>query len=126
MHCRAPLSAVFSVLAAVGSAFAQTGGVVAGESFDAAIPPALPPDWVSSRLRQPPADDFAVSTSSPHSPPQAVLAVNATVGQWLISPPWPRTAPARLEFWVRRSATFGAGVLVEASFDDGATFPLAL
>lgn len=98
------------------------------ETFDAALPPALPAGWRSSTARSSGSSDFTCVTSSPNSPPCAVMATNATIEQWLATPPIDcRTGtPDRLTFAVRRSSTFGARCLVEASLDGGATFSLTI
>jgi hypothetical protein len=98
------------------------------ESFDSIVPPVLPQGWTSSRFRQPPADDFAAVSSAARSQPNAALAVNATIGQWLLSPSWDWAGllPEKLQFWTRRSSTFGARLIVEASLDGGVTFPIRL
>ena len=98
------------------------------ETFDTAVPPALPAGWRSSMVRLPGASDFTSVSSSPNSPPCAVMATNATVEQWLATPPIDCRSgtPGRLTFYVRRSSTFGARCIVEASLDGGATFSLTI
>jgi hypothetical protein len=98
------------------------------ETFDAAVPPLLPAGWRSSMVRSPGSPDFTCVTSSAYSAPHAVMAGNATVEQWLATPLIDcRTAtPGRLSFHVRRSSTFGARCIVEASTDGGGTFLLTV
>ncbi len=94
------------------------------ETFDTTIPPALPPGWRSSTQRTPGVPDFTCVTSSPSSVPNAVLASNATVEQWLDTPLIDCSSgkPDRIRFLVRRSSTFAARCVVEASVDGGTTF----
>lgn len=96
------------------------------ESFDAAVPPALPAGWVSSRERTPGTDDFTTSASSPRSAPNALLSTNATVAQHAATPLLDFTGrfPDSAVFHTRRSATHLARLLLEASTDGGATFML--
>jgi len=56
------------------------------------------------------------------------MATNATVEQWLATPPIDCRSgtPGRLTFYVRRSSTFGARCIVEASLDGGAPFSLTI
>lgn len=115
------------------------GGIVEGtgkagfldlfaESFDAAVPPALPPGWVSSSNRTAGTADLVTTASSPLSPPHAVLGTNATVEQWLTSCSVVADggAPEFVSFALRRSSTFVARCIVEASVDGGITFPFVL
>lgn len=106
----------------------QESGVVMQELFDATVPPALPAGWLSSRRRTSGSNDVVTTSTSPASPPNAVLVTNATLEQWLQSPPvlFPGTVPGRLRFLSRRSSTFGARVVVEASTDGGNSFALPL
>ncbi|HSQ75889.1 MAG TPA: lamin tail domain-containing protein, partial [Bacteroidota bacterium] len=108
--------------------FAQNLPVPYEETFDAAVPPALPAGWRSSTARSSGSSDFTCVTTSPNSPPCAVMATNATIEQWLVTPSIDcRTGtPDRLTFAVRRSSTFGARCLVEASLDGGVTFSLTI
>jgi hypothetical protein len=98
------------------------------ETFDTAIPPALPDGWSSSQNRAPAVHDFTTTTGSPMSAPNAVLSTNATIGQWLASPTFSFGAllPDSLVFYTRRSSTHLAAVVVEASLDGGTTFPLTI
>ena len=113
---------------AVALLLALTHQMVAqlSESFDAVLPPDLPPGWSSTQERT--ASDFVTAASLPASPPNCVLAINATIEQALT------TASVDLQgllvhaltFQTRRSSTFRAGLLVEASTDGGASFPCRL
>jgi hypothetical protein len=98
------------------------------ETFDAGVPPLLPAGWRSSMVRSPGTPDFACVTSSPHSAPHAVMAGNATIEQWLATPAIDcrERTPGRLSFVVRRSSTFAAKCVVEASTDGGKEFLLTV
>ena len=97
------------------------------ERFDFVATPSLPPGWSSTTNRLP-SGDFVTTLSSPRSSPNVVLSSNATVSQTLTSASmnFSGTTPVRLEFYSSRSSSHTAGLLVEASLDNGATFPLAL
>jgi hypothetical protein len=104
---------------------AQERTIVFRESFDSMTPPGLPAGWRASQARSAGMNDFSTTSSSPASAPNAVLATNATIGQWLASPAI-ACGPGeveRLEFLVRRSGTFGAAVAVEVSLDSGRSWP---
>jgi hypothetical protein len=72
--------------------------------------------------------DFVSTASSPASSPYAVICTNAMLEQWLISCPLERRAffPAVLNFSLRRSSTFAARCVIEASTDGGLTFGVTL
>jgi hypothetical protein len=97
------------------------------ESFDTVAPPALPNGWLTSTNRAA-GGDFTTTTSSPRSAPHAALSTNAQVSQFLTSPAFnfANRIPDKLQFYTARSATHIAGLMVEASLDHGATFPLVL
>lgn len=97
------------------------------ERFDSAVVPALPPGWSTSTQRSS-SGDFVSTTSSPRSAPQTLLSTNSTVAQFLISPRFDFTdrTPEKLEFFTARSGTHLAGVLIEASLDDGVSFPITV
>jgi hypothetical protein len=104
---------------------AQEQTVVFRETFDNGTPPGLPAGWHSSQVRSAGNSDFSTTSSSPFSTPNAILATNATIGQWLASPAI-ACGPGgleRLQFAVRRSGTFGAPVAVEISTDSGRSYP---
>jgi hypothetical protein len=94
------------------------------ECFDSVTVPLLPPGWSSSRNRYPNTNDFATTSSLPRSSPNAVLATNATIEQWLSTPPldFSGIAPASLDFEIRRSSSHGSRLLLEASLNDGVWF----
>lgn len=96
------------------------------ENFDAAAPPALPDGWLSSQCRTAGINDFTTTSSSPRSAPNAVLSTNATIAQELQTPPldFRLAEPESLCFHIRRSSSHAARVVVEASTDQGATFPV--
>lgn len=95
------------------------------ENFDAAAVPSLPAGWSSSRNRTPGMDDFTLSTTAPRSSPHCAATTNATVPQSLSSPVFDLAGvtAARLGWSTRRSATFNAAIVCEASIDSGVTFP---
>jgi hypothetical protein len=97
------------------------------ESFDSLIVPALPTGWSRSTARSG-SGDFVTTGSSPHSPPNAVIATNSTISQFLVTPRFDFSgrAPDKIEYWTSRSSTHTSGVLVEASIDDGLTFPIVV
>lgn len=97
------------------------------ERFDTVTTPALPAGWQTSTLRTA-GGDFVSTTSSPRSAPNALLSTNSTVPQYLISPrfDFAGKAPVKLEFFLARSGTHLSGVLIEASLDDGGSFPIVL
>jgi hypothetical protein len=97
------------------------------ESFDSVIVPALPPEWTTSTARLG-SGDFVTTGSSPHSSPNAVIATNSTISQFLVTPRFDFTGrtPDKIEYWTSRSSTHTSGALVEASIDDGLTFPIVV
>ena len=97
------------------------------ERFDSVAVPFLPQGWLSSTNRSP-SGDFVATTSSPRSSPNCVLSTNAQISQTLISPAFDFTGrtPDKLQFYAARSGTQTAGLLVEASTDNDATFPISL
>ncbi len=97
------------------------------ERFDSVAVPSLPQGWLSSTNRAP-SGDFVATTSSPRSSPNCVLSTNAQISQTLISLAFnfAGRTPDKLQFYTARSATHTAGLLVEASTDNGATFPVSL
>jgi hypothetical protein len=108
-------------------AHAQSGQNSLVERFDSTTPPLLPAGWSTSTNRSP-SGDFVATTSSPRSSPNTLLSTNATISQSLTSPSLNFTAltPARLEFYTSRSSSHTAGLLVEASTDNGSTYSLSL
>src|SRR3972149_5987264 len=102
---------------------AQTRTFPYVESFDTVTVPALPPGWSTSTARLA-SGDFATTATSPHSSPNAVIASNSTISQYLVTPRYDFSgrAPDKLEYWTSRSSIHKTGVLVEASIDDGLTF----
>jgi hypothetical protein len=106
---------------------AQVSQYPHAERFDSVAVPALPQGWLSSTNRVP-SGDFVTTTSAPRSSPNCVLSTNAQISQILISPAFSfagRT-PDKLQFFTARSATHTAGLLAEASTDNGKTFPVSL
>jgi hypothetical protein len=119
------LPVVLVLLAAPASAHSQSAVELLHETFDALVPPSLPPGWVSSRNRSPGVDDFTSTSSVPRSSPNALVSTNATMGQEVRTPVLDFTSavPESLRFAVRRSSSHAARVVVEVSTDGGATFP---
>jgi hypothetical protein len=89
--------------------------------------PSLPRGWITSTNRLI-SGDFTSTISSAHSTPNALLSTNATIQQSLISPALDFTGykPERLEFYAARSTSHVSPLIVEASIDDGASFPITL
>jgi len=106
-----------------GFASAQVSPVPFHEGFDSAIVPVLPPGWSTSANRSP-AGDFSVTSSTPFSGANAALSTNATIAQYLVTPPLSFTAfsGAELTFRERRSSTHNSGVVIEASIDGGSSY----
>jgi hypothetical protein len=98
------------------------------ESFDSVTPPVLPEGWRSSQKRTPGTNDWISTGSTAFSPPGAVIVTNATLEQWLASPPVDCSGvnPDRLQMSVRRSGTFLAVVAVEISTDSGKSYPFQI
>ena len=128
----AGVTALTFMLAATTLVSPEASGQIAlfpyREGFDSVTAPSLPQGWSCSCARNPPANDFTVSAAAPASPPQAVLATNATVSQFLETPRFDfrECVPETLSFKLRRSSTFRAPVLLEASADGGITFDRVL
>jgi hypothetical protein len=93
------------------------------ETFDTLAPPALPTGWETSRMRSA-AGDFISTRSTPYSESLAVVSSNATIEQFLISPPldFSSARPESLSFYERRSSSHTAALVLEASTDDGMTY----
>lgn len=91
------------------------------ENFDSATPPVLPAGWESTANRTPGTADMTVSGSAPRSVPNCVSAANATVAQSLTSPEFDFSSvnPDRISWYMRRSSTFSAPVVLEYSTDGG-------
>ena len=97
------------------------------ETFSGANVPTLPVDWLTSTNRTA-GGDFATTKSTPYSDSVAVISTNATIAQELISPIFDFTdrEADSLKFYERRSSSHTSGVLIEASTDGGASFPVAI
>ncbi len=95
------------------------------ESFDTLAVSALPAGWGTSQRKTPGMNDWGTTVSSAYSAPGAVLATNATLEQWLATPPLDcgGVTPDRVRMMIRRSGTFTARVAVEVSVDSGRAFP---
>jgi hypothetical protein len=98
------------------------------QNFDTLAPPALPSGWTSSQNRTPGTNDFTSGTTNPRSGPHSIGITNAAIAQALVSPLFDFTGriPDSLVFYVRRSTTFNARMLVEVSLDSGNTFTTRL
>ena len=133
MTCRVLTHCLLPVLlagATAGEARAIPGPAVQvsefpyAENFDSVSPPGLPEGWESTRNRTTVAADMTVSQTAPHSSPGCVSATNATVPQALTSPEFDfsRVNPDMISWFMRRSSTFTAPVVVEYSTDGGGTW----
>lgn len=120
---------VLVVIALVGAqASGQTFCEVFSENFDTLTPPALPAGWESSRNRNPLQNDFVSAASGAQSSPNVLLSMNATVAQYVTSPliNFADLIPGEIGFALRRSSSHSAGILLEASTDEGSTFSLQI
>ncbi|MEK7250479.1 MAG: lamin tail domain-containing protein, partial [Bacteroidota bacterium] len=117
---------IMGELATVCSAQISTFPYV--QNFDSVQPPALPSGWSSTQNRTPGVNDFTTGTTNPHSGPYCVGSTNARITQSLTSPlfDFSNTTPDSLSFYVLRSSSHTARMLIEASLDSGATFSLQL
>ncbi|HAL55453.1 MAG TPA: hypothetical protein DCP63_02955 [Bacteroidetes bacterium] len=120
-------TALLLCLLLVSLAGAQISSFPYTERFDSVTIPILPPGWTTTTARSA-AGDFVTTTSSPRSFPYAAISTNATISQSVTSPAFDfrHLTPERLQFYSARSGTHTAGLLVEASIDNGATFPILL
>lgn len=123
---RSTLTGLVVLLLTVTGSLAQISGFPYNENFDAVTQPDLPQGWISSQNRTAGTNDFTTTTSTPRSAPNAVLSTNATIAQALVSPALDFSSyhPDSVRFYSRRSATHLARVVVEASDDNGITFPI--
>jgi hypothetical protein len=98
------------------------------QDFDSIVPPMLPPGWASTHNRYPLEADFSTTSTSACSPPNAVLARNATLGQALLTPvfDFSNGTPESISFYCRRSSSFRASLVLELSTDGGASFPISV
>ena len=117
----------FALVLVAPCVYAQVAPSSYVERFDSASPPLLPVGWSTSTNRLA-SGDFITTTSSPRSSPYAVLSTNATISQSFTSPllDFSSSTPMRLEFYTSRSSSHTAALLVEASIDNGVTFPIQL
>jgi hypothetical protein len=109
------------------TAFSQVIAFPFVERFDSIADSTVPSDWRTTTNRRPGGDFFA-STSSSHSIPHCLLSQNSTVSQSLTSPTFDfsNRIPDKLQFYLARSSTHTSGLLLEASIDNGFTFPIVL
>jgi hypothetical protein len=122
---------VLSVSAMLLVCPAATGQVIVfpyHENFDSATPPVLPAGWGSTGNRGTETLDMTVSQSASRSSPNCVSAANATVAQALTSPEFDfgEVVPEKLSWFMRRSSTFSASVIVECSTDGGGGWTMTL
>ncbi|MFA6455498.1 MAG: lamin tail domain-containing protein [Bacteroidota bacterium] len=99
------------------------------EHVDTVVVPYLPSGWSTSTHKNL-SGDFVSSSSAPRpgSLPNCISASDSRVSQALISPPFSfvgRVADS-LEFYERRTATFTAGLLVEATIGNDTSFSIVL
>ncbi|MBI4427975.1 MAG: choice-of-anchor J domain-containing protein, partial [Ignavibacteriales bacterium] len=120
-----PTALILAIIAS--SAFSQITSFPYAERFDSVAVPGLPGGWTTTTNRLP-GGDFATTTSGSRSAPNCVLSTNATISQILTSPTFDFTSrtPDKLQFYTSRSSTHTAGLLVEASTDNGSTFTIQL
>jgi len=106
---------------------AQVSTFPYAETFDTAAVPALPAGWATTTNRLP-GGDFGSTTSTARSAPNCLISTNSTITQTLTSPTFNFTgrSPNQLQFYTARSGTHTAGLLLEASIDNGATFLVQL
>jgi len=106
---------------------AQIDSFPHAERFDSVATPSLPPGWSTSSNRLASGDFFSTS-SSPHSSPNAAQSTNSTIPQSITSPAFDFSNhfPDRLKFWIARSGTHTSPLVVEASLDNGSSFPSIL
>lgn len=94
------------------------------QNFDSVAVPLLPPGWQSTQNRTPGTNDFATTSSTVRTDPNAALSTNATIPQELISPVFSFAGeiPDSIVFYTRRSSSHAAKVVVEASLNGGASY----
>jgi hypothetical protein len=118
---------IFLMLFAVTFLQAQISSFPFKETFDTSAAPKLPAGWSSSTTKNP-SGDFITSASSPRSGslPNCLSASDARADQYVISPQLSFTdrIADSLEFYERRTGTFTAGLLVEASIGSDTLFSL--
>lgn len=128
MQIRCAVIAVGELLLSAACATGQVSQFPFRESFDTVALPALPAGWRSTFNRNPETPDFITAAGTARSGSNAVLASNATIGQELYSPLFDLSewVPDVFEFYTRRSSTFRAHLLVEASTDGGSTYAVII
>jgi hypothetical protein len=97
------------------------------ERFDSTLVPLLPPGWQTSNNRSP-SGDFTTTSSAPRSSPNAVISTGSTIPQSLTTTGLDFTdrIADSLKFYERRSSTYNAAVVLEASVDGGQTFSVRI
>ena len=99
------------------------------ERFDTSVAPKLPAGWSTSTVKNP-TGDFVTSSSSPRSGslPNCLSTTDARTNQFVISPSFSfeGTVVDSLEFYERRTGTFTAGLLLEASLNGDSLFSIKL
>lgn len=118
---------LFCFLLLSGNSKAQISAFPYVERFDTVAVPALPFGWTTTTNRSA-SGDFITSTSTPRSTPNCIFSQNATLSQTLTSPTFNFTnrTPNKLEFYSSRSSTHTAGLVMEASTDNGVSWPFQL
>lgn len=115
-------------LALYGGVYGRQASLIFSEHFDTLAVPALPAGWVSTRARAPLQNDFVSTASGAQSLPNALLCTNATIAQSIATCPisFEDRQPGELSFVLRRSTSFVARIIVEASTDGGRTFDVSV
>ncbi len=93
------------------------------ETFDSTPAAALPTGWLTSKQKNP-GGDFLTAASSPRSVPHALSSADATRPQFVILPEmnFVDRIVDSLEFFERRTSSYQARILVEASIGGDTLF----
>jgi Lamin Tail Domain/CARDB len=97
------------------------------EGFDNVPAPELPAAWKTTTAKSS-AGDFTTTTSTVKSLPNAVVSTDAKVSQSLITPifDFSEKLAGSLQFYERRSSSYNAGMVVEASVGNDTSFSVML
>lgn len=111
----------------ISPGIAQQRTIPYNERFDSVVVPTLPSGWVTTTNRNA-GGDFTTTKSVPLSDSNAVVSTNAAISQTLTSPAldFSNLEADSLIFYERRSGSHNSGVLLEASIDDGISYPYQL
>ncbi len=95
------------------------------ENFDADT--TLPSGWTTSKNKSA-LGDFGSSTTTPRSTPRCANASDARVNQWLLSPQFSFSGKIvdSIGFYERRTSTFTAALLLEASINNDSLFSIKI